>query len=91
MRYDFHSIELPEMEYSISIAGNGWNRLNMMRIVDPPIVCRWYPEKYKMDFPNRLPDYFNYQLEKIDISSNSLEIDVLTSMYDNRCISQSER
>lgn len=80
-KYDYHSMDLPGMVYSLGIAGNGWNQLTMLRKLDSPIVCRWYPEKYKTDFPDRLPDFFTYRSEKIDLSSNTVDIETLTSMY----------
>ena len=85
--YDYRSMDLPGMEYSISIAGNGWNRLIMMRKLNSPILCRWYPEKYKRDYPNRMPDFFTYQSEEIHASSNSVDVEALISMYGKRDIS----
>lgn len=86
--YDYHSLDLHGMEYSISISGNDWNHITMMRKLDSPILCRWYPEKYKRDYPNRMPDFYTYLTEKIDISSNSVDAEALTSMYGKRDISE---
>lgn len=83
--YDYRGMDLPGMEYSISIAGNGWNCLIMMRKLDNPTLCRWYPER---DYPNRMPDFFTYQSEEINVSSNSVDAEALTSMYGKRDISE---
>ena len=81
--YSYHSLNLPGMEYSFGLAGSGRNHVNMMRSLDGPIVCRWYPEKAKKDAPaGMMPDFFTYQSEEISVTSDSADIEVLSLMYD---------
>ena len=80
--YVYRAENIPDMEYAISMQGNDHNSLCMMKILRNPIVCRWYPEKTKIDDQDgMMPDYFTYQSEQIDISSNAIDIEVLVSMF----------
>ena len=38
--YSYHSLDVPGMEYSISVEGSKYS-IHMMRALDNPIVCRW--------------------------------------------------
>ena len=80
--YVYRAENIPDMEYAISMQGNNHNSLCMMKTLRNSIVCRWYPEKTKIDDQDgMMPDYFTYQSEEIDISSNSIDIEVLVSMF----------
>ena len=80
--YVYQAEKIPNMEYAISMQGNDYNSLYMMKMLRNPIVCRWYPEKAKLDdCDGMMPDYFTYRSEEINVSSNSVDIEGLTSMF----------
>ena len=85
--YNYQRLDLPGMEYAIGVEGKGRYYIHMMRSLRNPVICRWYPEKAKKEAPaGMMPDFFTYQSEEIHISTDSIDIGTIPSMYREKTV-----